>query len=452
MLNAIKHRNRQQGAVALTFALLLVFLLGFMGLALDFGHAFVVKTELQTATDACALAAAQELDGQPDALTRATNAGIAAGNINRVNLQSANWSGQQKLGATDITFLDSGHALTTDSTKARFVRCDHVQAGTKTPLLNVMSLQSTSSAYAATIDVRAFAEATTTPSQSTCPLPLALVARNTTKPSPPALPNYGFERGEWVTLVIQQSSTPGGQIGWANLSGGSGAKSIAEQLQGYCGTRTEDPVVQGSPGTIASLAEYWNRRFGIYKGKPGDLTPAFLSVNQPDFTGYGYTSVNWDAKDKNGKSCCAYDNNAVVQDVKHKPFLYQRQAFATCVGNANSSTDVQNDCGVPMGYSKLVTGQNAAVSGGTSGSLYLYGTNRRVMPVPIVGATLNNTPTNIIDFACMLMLQPFPDQADKVITQVNLEYLGNAAQADSPCRASGLPGGTAGPLVPVLVR
>ena len=74
------------------------------------------------------------------------------------------------------------------------------------------------------------------------------------------------------------------------------------------------------------------------------------------------------------------------------------------------------------------------------------------MPVPIVGATLSNTSTNIIDFACMLMLQPFPDQSDKVITQVNLEYLGNAAQADSPCRASGLPGGTAGPLVPVLVR
>jgi hypothetical protein len=92
------------------------------------------------------------------------------------------------------------------------------------------------------------------------------------------------------------------------------------------------------------------------------------------------------------------------------------------------------------------------VSGGTSGSLYAYGTNRRVMPVPVVGAALDNTATKIIDFACMLMLQPLPDQAEKTVTQVNLEYLGNAAAPDSPCRASGLPGGSAGPLVPVLVR
>jgi len=445
MRNSIKHRTKQQGAVALTFAVLLVFVLGFMGLALDFGHAFVVKTELQTAMDACALSAAQELDGQTDSITRATNAGIAAGNINRVNLQSAAWSDKQKLSAADISYFDSAHALTTDSTTARYVRCDHVQTGTKTPLLGMLKLQSTSSAYAATIDVRAFAEATTTPSQSTCPLPLALVAKNLTKPS------YGFERGEWVVLLINQSSTPGGQIGWANLTGGNGASSLAAQLIGYCGSKANDPVVNGASGTVASLAEYWNMRFGIYKGKLADMTPAYLKTYQPDFTGYGFTSTNWDAKDKNGKSCCAYDNNAYTKDVKHNTFQYHRQAFSTCVGNANSSTDVQTDCGAPMGYSKLVTGQNAAVSGGPSGALNLYGTNRRVVPVPIVGATLNNASTNIIDFACMLMLQPLPDQSDKV-QQVNLEFLGNASDPGSPCRASGLPGGTAGPLVPVLVR
>jgi len=41
-----------------TVAFALLFLLGFMGIALDFGHLFVVKTELQTASDSCALAAA----------------------------------------------------------------------------------------------------------------------------------------------------------------------------------------------------------------------------------------------------------------------------------------------------------------------------------------------------------------------------------------------------------
>ena len=49
---------RQHGAVMVTVAFALLFLLGFMGIALDFGHLFVVKTELQTASDSCALAAA----------------------------------------------------------------------------------------------------------------------------------------------------------------------------------------------------------------------------------------------------------------------------------------------------------------------------------------------------------------------------------------------------------
>ena len=88
---------RQQGAVIITVALALLFLLGFMGIALDFGRLFIAKNELQTAMDSCALAAAQELDGQSTALTRATRAGQTAGNLNAVDLQSATWQGQGQL-------------------------------------------------------------------------------------------------------------------------------------------------------------------------------------------------------------------------------------------------------------------------------------------------------------------------------------------------------------------
>jgi uncharacterized membrane protein len=86
---AMRSVNRQKGAVILTVAFALLFLMGFMAIALDFGHMFVVKDELQTSMDACALSAAQELDGAGDALTRATNAGITAGNLNHVDFQSA---------------------------------------------------------------------------------------------------------------------------------------------------------------------------------------------------------------------------------------------------------------------------------------------------------------------------------------------------------------------------
>src|ERR1700693_2502001 len=100
-------RRRQNCSIIVTVEPSLLFLLGFMGVAFDFGHLFVVRTELQTAMDACALAAAQELDGRSDAVTptcvgRATSAGMTAGNLNNVNFQSGTWSAKGKIACTDI--------------------------------------------------------------------------------------------------------------------------------------------------------------------------------------------------------------------------------------------------------------------------------------------------------------------------------------------------------------
>jgi len=54
----------------------------------------------------------------------------------------------------------------------------------------------------------------------------------------------------------------------------------------------------------------------------------------------------------------------------------------------------------------------------------------------------------VIDYACMLMLQPLTIP----MSDVKLEFRGNAGTPGSPCTTSGIPGGVAGPLVPVLVR
>jgi hypothetical protein len=48
----------------------------------------------------------------------------------------------------------------------------------------------------------------------------------------------------------------------------------------------------------------------------------------------------------------------------------------------------------------------------------------------------------------MLMLQPMSSP----MVDLQFEFLGNAALADSPCITSGLPGGNLGPLVATLVR
>ena len=400
----IKQRRNESGAVIVTVALLLFLLLGFMGLALDLGHLFILRTELQTSMDACALAAAQELNGQPDALARATNAGIAAGNANRVDLQSATWKGKGQLTAADITFRDQNHDVGATSATARYVRCNHIQHDTTTSLVHMAGLLVGSRAFAATMDVAALAEATTTPAQSACPMPLALKPK-----AGGAKPNYGFAKGEWVTL-LSKSTASAGQIGWANLDGSTSASETEAELKGYCGTRVGSKL--GTPGVQGTIADTWNARFGLYKNNSGP------DVASPDFTGFVYTKAGtWPA-----------GSNA------YNDFVAKRQAFANCavsVGACEAAT-------------KLKLNQFTTVAtGGANGDLKKYGTNRRLVVVPVVDGGYS-----VIDFACMLMLQPIPSPFD----DVQLEFLGNASDAASPCTANGLPGGLAGPLVPVLVR
>jgi len=442
MTSIIQRKRSEQGAVLVTFALLLLFFLGFMGIALDLGHLFVIRTELQTSMDACALAGAQELNGQADARTRAINAGVAAGNANNVDLQSASWNGKAKVSAGDISFLDKDHSPTTDDKLARFVRCEHAQQGTQTPLLSMIGTYSSSSQKLSSFDVRGSAEATTTPAQSTCPLPLALVKDATrVGPSRP----FGYDKGDWVPLLIAQSTTSGGQIGWANLDGGnSGASDLTTQLQGYCGSRVDDNInnanTNGAAGTKAALIEEWNGRFGIYKAADGYTT------NFPDYTGYGYTTTNWKKLNASGKPCCAFDSSS--DGATNKGFLLRRQAFDTCSGTSVGSTKT---CEASMGIS-LSNNLKSFATGGLSGQLRQYGTNRRIAVVPVVDGALTSATTKVRDFACMFLLQPIP--SPNSTTQVYLEYIGKASDVGSPCTAGGLPGAvtSAGPLVPVLVR
>lgn len=62
---------RQGGAILVMTVIFLVVLLGFSALALDLGRLYVLRTEMQNAADASALAAAAELDGGTNAINDA---------------------------------------------------------------------------------------------------------------------------------------------------------------------------------------------------------------------------------------------------------------------------------------------------------------------------------------------------------------------------------------------
>ncbi|MFC7517916.1 pilus assembly protein TadG-related protein [Herbaspirillum sp. GCM10030257] len=416
--------RNQRGAVLVTSILVLLFLMGFMGIALDFGRLFIVKTELQTAMDSCALAAAHELDKKSDSLVRARSSGITAGNLNRVDLQSGNWRNRGQIIDADITFKNANYIDTTDPLVAIYAQCRHTHAGIPMWLLQAMgAFSGASTTFPNTQNVFASAVATRSSAQTTCPVPVAL------KPKPGGTaPNYGFVVGDWITLIMAQNAAAGGQIGWANLDGSNNASQTVAEMEGSCGTEIGDTL--GTPGVQASVADVWNFRFGIYKNS-GDP-----SIHRPDLTGYAYTSANWPSRRN------AYDGP--VPPGAHSSaenFVTKRLSFASC---ADTGTRVRgaNSCESITGLS-LNSFQNLAAPGNVPGGHRQYGSNRRLVVVPVV-----NDAMGVVDYACMFLLQPLSIP----MTDVQLEYRGNAGDANSPCTTSGLPGGSAGPLVPVLVQ
>lgn len=75
-------RQKEDGAVAASFIILAVLLLGMVGFAMDVGRLYVSKAELQNAADACALAASAALTGtNANQLVIAENYGMTVARI-----------------------------------------------------------------------------------------------------------------------------------------------------------------------------------------------------------------------------------------------------------------------------------------------------------------------------------------------------------------------------------
>ena len=421
MTNSAHRRNRQKGAVIITTMLTLLALLGFMGIAMDFGHLFVVKTELQTAADSCALAAAQELDGGSDALVRATRVGTTAGNLNKVNFQGA----AAGLVDADVVFsdaLDGAYSQTfSPVANAKYAKCTSTKAGMAPWLLQALTAVNGDTAFSATQGVMALAVATTTPSDTACAIPVQIRPK-----TGGTAPNYGYTPGEWIPSLYSETgggppSVIGpGQFGWANLDGSTNANETIRELlsNGYCNLRVGDNI--GTSGAKFSASVAWNSRFGLYRNGAGN--PAITNA-APDTTGYSYTNVNWPSQ-----------SNAVGDFLARRADFRSYGDLTDTVNNGNTITGLN----VSNAYSAANMGTHAL----GPRALATYGASRRLVLAPIV------TSTTLTDWACVLMLAPI----DKPTTTIYLEFVGNATVSTSPCASLGKPGGTNGPLVPALVE
>ena len=116
------------GAVAPTVALSLFGLIAAGGIAFDYARMAGLDTELQTAADQAALAAATQLDGKANAVSRATS---AAQNmiLNKTRFANDGNASGMSITVPTLTFYESYNSstdvpgtVTTDDTKAKFVQ------------------------------------------------------------------------------------------------------------------------------------------------------------------------------------------------------------------------------------------------------------------------------------------------------------------------------------------
>lgn len=115
------HAPRQRGAVAIMFGLSLLVLFGFMALVFDLGRTYVVRTELQNAADAAALAGAKDLNKKLEGVTKAIATAKAIGLQNDTKFSFT--------GSTGIVITD---AMISVSSCPDLATCTWTQASTIT--------------------------------------------------------------------------------------------------------------------------------------------------------------------------------------------------------------------------------------------------------------------------------------------------------------------------------
>lgn len=412
----------QRGSVAVIVGLSVAVLAGFMGIALDVGRLYVNRSELQSAADACALAAAAELTCNPAGgacpasfLLNAQAAGIfAAGRnkrdfqVNAVAIAPADVQFHTAL-APNTSYLSIAAGANSNS---KYAMCTARAVGIAPWFMSVLG--------AGAQTVTASAVGTLAPGQSFCnAAPVGLCQKA-----------GGYQVGEWITSAFTgnvNDSDLTGSFRWVDFTpGGGGVSEANEQLVGresVCNIRLGDDVAL--PGQKQGIKFAYNTRFGMYPNGANAETP---DTAPPDRTGYSYPSKS---------------PGAVIPVPAGNPPI--GNAYNNYVSQQNSNTLF-----TPAEYDKTGAAANMPGNSTTSANLLAKGSDRRLVAAPLINCAAGNV-VPIVSMACVLMLNPMSQGATG---EIYLEYRGDASLPGSPCRIGGFSGGPngAGPQVPTLVQ
>jgi Flp pilus assembly protein TadG len=418
-------RRRERGAIAVAYLLMSTLLLGFVGLGLDVGRIYIAKTELQNASDACALAASAALTGANiGQLLNAEALGITAGARNLVAMQTTPATVAPDADitfSTDLNGVYNKRSLVANSAilNQRFVRCVVTEANINSMLLKVVDLLPGATPLQAQT-IQAGAVASLLPSLSHCAIPIASCV---TSSSPP---NFGLVPGNWYRgkLNAGNAQMSGGAFRWVSFPGAtSGVPGLRDLLagSGQCNLNAATQVASQN-GQISSLSSAFNGRFGLYQGgNPSNLE------GTPDATGYSYFPPVTP-----GPLVNEYTPAASAM-----PDFQIKRATNTAFANITNFS--------------IKPGWNNISGTGPSPSHQALGGDRRLVVMPMTNcSTLSGSAQPMVGWACFLMLHPIFNPNDDMW----LEFRGNAASISSGCVTSGLPGGpgAGGPKVPGLAQ
>lgn len=287
------------------FVPLLIVLVGFFGLALDLGHVYNRKAELQGVAQGIALSAARELNGTRGgvtaALTKAAEAtrrfSVDYGNAIAWDDNAIKFSNSP---GADAVWVDAATAQGAPANRY-YVKVDTNALGDETGSVDTIFIRAISSAFATvTVGDQAVAGRSTiniTP-LAICAMSLAPATARTPPGSPSIteLVEYGFRRGVSYDLMsLNPEGTapanfaidplaPPGSLG---ASGNTSASALAPFVctgQMWTARVTGGAIRVGSPFPIGSLYRELNSRFDQYTNSRCNVNGA-----PPDFNIKSYS-------------------------------------------------------------------------------------------------------------------------------------------------------------------
>ena len=270
-------RKSNDGATLVYVSLTIAVIFGFIGLAIDFSRHHVSTTQAQAAADAAALAAASQLDGQPGAISRATDAASDAVTKLVGNDQTFTDASKTEIAITGIRFLEDLPAsdsdpitasyVTTDDADANFVEVTTASLGHTNFFLPAIGAGKTSQISADAVAGQESAICSVTPFAICNP---AEAGGNS---------GASFDVNNWIGKQIKVLSVGGqatdswapGNFGFLDLpdvdgTTTQGAQALADMLAGVDGAnRCFSTKLDTSPGAINSLRTALNTRFDMYE-------------------------------------------------------------------------------------------------------------------------------------------------------------------------------------------